>query len=185
MTLSIYEKSPAFDVINYLWKKLQDSSVMDASDYYLDAFETNIIPIIPIQEQPEIANYLNDKPYMTYDFIGYAQDDEQFFVNEEALMFTIYSPSMAKIMQIVRVFNETFRGYDESARKLQNAPTTSGDFFFYYTRLDGITISGETSRESGRITAEICVCYKYGEPMDYSGEYTNNISYNEEYSEDF
>lgn len=170
--MSIYKKSPAYDVINYLWAKLQEAQVLDATDYYLDDFEDNIVPIIPVQDQPELANYLNNKPYIVYDFIGYAQTDDDFFINEEAVMFTIFCPNFSKIMEIVRVINETFRGKDQSAKKLQAASTTSGSFFFYSTRIDGIDISKEASTESGRVTGEICVCYRFGELMDNSGKYT-------------
>lgn len=169
--MSIYKKSPAYDVINYLWAKLQESQVLDATDYYLDDFEDNIVPIIPVQDQPELANYLKNKAYIVYDFIGYPQTDDDFFVNEEAIMFTIFCPNFSKIMEIVRVFNECFRGKDEAAKKLQAAPTTTGTFFFYSTRIDGVDISGQAHKESGRISGEICVCYRFGEIMNKSGFY--------------
>lgn len=169
--MSVYSRSAVYDVINYLWENLKESKVLDPTDYYLDDFESSIVPIIPIQDQPELANHLNNKPYIIYDFIGYPQTNDEIFINEEAVMFTIFCPNFSKVMEIVRVFNESFRGKDEAAKKLQLADTTSGDFFFYSTRIDGIDISGQASKESGRITGEVTVCYKYGEPLDWSGNY--------------
>ena len=61
MTLAVY------DANKYLWSKLISSGVVTAAQYHAPDLGITIIPIIPIQEVPELANHLDDKAYLVYD----------------------------------------------------------------------------------------------------------------------
>lgn len=164
-----YKRTAAYDVINYLWARLTATGVLDETDYFIEEFGTEVVPIIPVQNQPEFANILGELPYLVYEYILKPSFTDNIFTAEESLIFTIYCPDQGRIMEIFRVISEAFRALDESAKRLQASPTTSGKYFFNWTTVDGFELSGESDSESGRGTGEAVITYSFGELMNYDG----------------
>jgi len=77
-----YKRLPVFDVISYFWNELKDAEVLDATDYYVDDFEAEIIPIIPVQDLPQMRNYLGNKTYIVYNVTSYPVKDGNFFIKD-------------------------------------------------------------------------------------------------------
>jgi hypothetical protein len=167
--MSQYTRSAAYDVVNYAWNSLVEAGVLDPSDYYVEEIGTTMIPITPVQEPPEFANILGDKPYIVYTYVLKPNFDDNIFLAEETLIFTIFCPDPGKIMAVMRVFSEAFRAKDEAAKRLQDSPDTSGKYYFNWTSIDGMEMSGESDSESGRVTGEVIVCYSFSENMNFDG----------------
>ena len=95
-----YNRLPAYDVIAYLWNELKDTEILDPTDYYVDDFEAELIPIVPVQDLPQMRNYLGDKAYLVYEVLSLPVKDGNWFIKQEQILFTVYSPSFNKLVEI-------------------------------------------------------------------------------------
>ena len=65
-----YKLDAMFELRKYLWNRLVDVKIFDPDDYYSDNLAENIIPILPIQQSPEMNQFLSGKKHIVYDKIG-------------------------------------------------------------------------------------------------------------------
>jgi hypothetical protein len=169
-----YKTSAHNDVNKYLWSRLTSSGVLTASNYFAAEFGMTLVPIVPIQEVPELANHIDDNPYIVYSVMTTPSDagnfDEWWFERDE-LTFAIYAPNVAKLQEITNCIKASFRRQDQTARLIEATPGISGLFYFYSGSIDWAEISGEATQESGRAVAEIQVCYNYSRKTTPDGEY--------------
>ncbi len=56
-----YKIDAMFELRKFLWKELKDSFIFNAYDYYSDNLGKEIIPIIPVQQSPEMDQFLMEK----------------------------------------------------------------------------------------------------------------------------
>jgi len=166
-----YSATAAFEVLGYVWDKIDAAGVLNQADYYLDDLDITLMPFIPAQEQPETHNLLGDKPYIVYTVYTEQDPDLWAILNDEITM-TIFCPDFNKIMEIGNFMLDLFRRMDESARDLNTHITAASKFTFFSTEVGGFIASGESENEGGRQTADLILSYKYSRKLDSSGRYT-------------
>ena len=169
-----YKSSAHNDVTKYLWSRLISSGVIVAADYIVPELGVTLVPIVPVQEVPELANHIDAKPYIVYSVMTTASDvgngDEWWFERDE-LTLAVYAPNIGKLQEITNCIKASFRKYDQTARQIEATAGISGLFYFYSGSVDWTELSGEATQESGRAVAEIQVCYNYTRKATPDGEY--------------
>ena len=163
-----YNRIPAFDVISYLWSELQAAEVLDATDYYVDDFEAELIPIVPVQDLPQLRNYLGDKTYLIYQVLSMPVKNGNWFIKQEQLIFTVFSPSFNKMVEVCTLAEDALNRLAETGHDITRSMNSEFTFHCFETEYD---ISGETDSEGGRMTADITVTYEYTRDLAQTGRY--------------
>ena len=65
-----YKIDAMFELRKFLWAQLKLTGMFNQNDYYSDNLGTEIIPIVPVQQLPEMDQFLNGKKHIVYDKIG-------------------------------------------------------------------------------------------------------------------
>jgi hypothetical protein len=65
-----YKIDAMFELRKFLWTQLKLTGLFDPDDYYSDNLGSEIVPIIPVQQLPEMDQFLNGKKHIVYDKIG-------------------------------------------------------------------------------------------------------------------
>ena len=166
-----YNADASQDIIKFIWGKLQSTGVMTASDYVLES-GTTIVPIVPVQEIPEMANQLKDKPYIVYTLSSADNYTESLWVRQrDSIQFMIFSQNVNKIIAIKNVMADFLRRKDDSARLINATGGLSGKYNFHCIYLMKSDVSGETTDEAGRMTGEVIIDYDYVRYLDTAGNY--------------
>ena len=133
-----YKIDAMFELRKFLWNELKEAKMFEASDYYSDSSDTEIIPIIPVQQSPEIDQFLNGKKHIVYDKIGMSFEDIWLIACEKVL-FTIYSTDIAEVYEIRNLIMDLFRRMDESARDVNKWAKLSDKFKFHSIHIADIS----------------------------------------------
>jgi hypothetical protein len=163
-----YSLSPAIDIRKYLWFELQDSGVLDASDYVVNG--TNLVPIIPVEQQPEFVDKVKGHPFIVYDIVDSPTDSDMFYVFAEQVLLTVYCSDFGTSNKIRNLMIDLFRRQDLSARDLNNF-ATSGLQYLNVTILENSRRKPERS-DSGRMSFDMLIETKYVRAMIESGRFS-------------
>lgn len=110
-----YKIDAIFELRKFLWNELKANKLFDAKEYYSDNINMEVIPIIPIQQQPELNQFLSGKKHIVYDKIGLSYEDIWLLACEKVL-FTVYSTDVSDLYAVRNLMTDLFRRMDESAR---------------------------------------------------------------------
>lgn len=100
--------APAFLLRKYIWEVLKVNTDMAEADY------GNLVPIVPVAEEPEITEY--DKPYIVYGFASHPAEPGNHFKKRGSMTFVVYSTKFNEITDILNILETTFEREDEAAR---------------------------------------------------------------------
>ena len=103
------------EIRKYLWDNLLTIGIFDDEEYTDDNTGLNIVPIIPVQQSPEMNQFLSGKKHIVYDKVGMSYDNNWMICNEQ-ILFTIYSVDISEIAEIRNFMTDLFRRMDESAK---------------------------------------------------------------------
>jgi len=162
MTTS-YSKLAAFDVISYFWEEIKNAGILDPTDYYVDEFEEELRPIIPVQDLAETRNYLGDKPYLVYEVIAMQPRDGNYFIKQEQIVFTVYSPSFGKLVEICAIADDALNRSSVTGADITKFKNSEFTFHCFDTEYE---IVGASDSEGGRMDAMIVCWYEYTRDLD-------------------
>ena len=164
-----YKIDAMFELRKFLWNELKEAGIFDASDYYSDNLGTEIIPIIPIQQSPEIDQFLNGKKHIVYDKIGLSYE-ENWLICCEKVLFTIYSTDVTDIYEIRNLMVDLFRRMDESAMDINDANRATKLKFYSIHIVETSPI--EPSMElKGFMSTDVILEVKYSRTTDRGGRF--------------
>lgn len=123
-----YKIDAMFELRKFLWEELKLAGIFKSKDYYSDNINSEIVPIIPVQQVPEIDQFLNGKKHIVYDKIGMSFEDIWLIACEKVL-FTIYSTDITDVYEIRNLIMDLFRRMDDSAKDLNNSRQTDKIIF--------------------------------------------------------
>jgi len=103
-----YKIDAMFELRKFLWTQLKLTGLFDPDDYYSDNLGSEIVPIIPVQQLPEMDQFLNGKKHIVYDKIGMSYE-ENWLICCEKVLFTIYSTDITEIYEIRNLMTDLFR----------------------------------------------------------------------------
>jgi hypothetical protein len=165
-----YKADAIFEVRKYLWDALVNLMVFDEEDYYADNLNQTIVPIIPIQQSPEMDQFLNGKKHIIYDKISMSYDTNWLICNEQFL-FTIYATDYAEINEIRNVMVDLFRRMDESAHDVNMLESLSDLFKFHSIYIADISPTVPSDEIKGFLSADIVLDVKYSRITDSVGRF--------------
>jgi hypothetical protein len=153
-----YSDTPSTDLRRWLWAELQAKEIVLASDYTVNGTGL-IIPIVPVQQQPELIDKIGSKPFITYDFVTEYVESDLWIINCEQTLFTVWCDNFAQATKIKNLMIDMFRRQDESAKDL-NTIATSGIAYLNITIISNSWSTSERS-DTGRRSFDMVVETKY------------------------
>jgi hypothetical protein len=154
-----YKIDSMYEIRKYLWKELVDSNIFDPNDYYSDNIGQEIIPIIPVQQQAELNQFLSGKKHIVYDKIGLTYE-EIWLLSCEKLLFTIYATDVSDINEIRNLMMDVFRRMDNSARDINKSKTES-KLIFHNTLILEASPTSPSEEIQGFFSADVIIEVKY------------------------
>jgi hypothetical protein len=159
-----------YDLRQFIWTNLQDSGIIDKDDYYSDNLGKSIVPILPVQQQPEMNQFLNNKTHIVYDKVGMSYEDNWAICCEQ-ILFTIYDSDYAKINEIRNFMVDLFRRMDESAGDLNRYSGLSEKFKFHSIYIADISPTTPSEEIQGFLSADVVLEVKYSRILNGTGRY--------------
>jgi hypothetical protein len=159
-----------YDLRQFVWTNLQDSGIIDKDDYYSDNLGKSIVPILPVQQQPEMNQFLNNKTHIVYDKVGMSYEDNWAICCEQ-ILFTIYDSDYAKINEIRNFMVDLFRRMDESAGDLNRYSGLSEKFKFHSIYIADISPTTPSEEIQGFLSADVVLEVKYSRILNGTGRY--------------
>ncbi len=165
-----YKSDAMFELRKYLWTKLIDNNIFDPDDYYSDNLGETITPILPIQQSPEMNQFLSGKKHIVYDKIGMSYEDNWLICCEQ-ILFTIYSTELLDIVEIRNFLTDEFRRMDESARDINYWDSLSDKYKFHSIFIADISPTAPSEELQGFFAADVILEIKYSRITDNQGRF--------------
>jgi len=165
-----YKIDALSEIRKYLWHEMVTIGIFDENDYYSDNLNYVIIPIIPIQQTPEIDQFFSGKKHLIYDKIGLSYEDNWMICNEQVL-FTIYATDISEINEIRNFMTDLFRRMDDSARDVNRWSGISDKFRFFSIYLSDISPTSPSDELQGFLSADVVLEIKYARMLDNEGRF--------------
>jgi len=164
-----YKIDAMFELRKFLWKELKDAGIFNQRDYYSDNLGVEIIPIIPVQQSPEIDQFLNGKKHIVYDKIGLSYE-ENWMICCEKILFTIYSTDITDIYETRNLMTDLFRRMDESAKDVNKNKETNKLIFHSIHIVETSPIDPSTELK-GFMSTDVILEVKYSRTTDSRGRF--------------
>ena len=164
-----YNIDAMYEIRKHLWQELILNSLVDPNSYYSDNLGEAIIPIIPVQQAPEMSQFLSGNTHIVYDKIG-STYEENWMICCEKISFTIYSVDHAEINAIRNMMMDVFRRMDDSARDLNNSKSTN-KIIFHNTMIVDMSPTEPSEELAGFLAADIILEVKYSRTVGAKGRF--------------
>jgi hypothetical protein len=165
-----YKLDAMLELRKFLWSKLVETNIFDDEDYYSDNLGESIVPILPVQQAPEMNQFLSGKKHIVYDKIGSSYEDN-WMVCCEQILFTIYSTDFSEINEIRNFMTDQFRRMDESARDVNRWSGLSDKFKFYSIFIADVSPTEPSEDLQGFFSADVILEIKYSRMVDSVGRF--------------
>ena len=166
-----YKLDSMLELRKYLWSRLKSVGIFDEDAYWSDNVGENLVPIFPVQQSPEMNQFLSGKKHIVYDKIGVSYDTLWLICNEQ-ILFTIYSTDVSEINEIRNFMIDEFRRMDESAKDINRSSGFNSDKFkFHSIYVADMSPTGPSEELQGFYMADIILELKYSRNTDSSGRF--------------
>lgn len=165
-----YKLDAMLELRKFLWKRLTEVGVFDDDDYWSDNVAENLVPIIPVQQLPEMNQFLSGKKHIVYDKIGMSYD-ENWLVCCEQILFSLYSTEVSDINEMRNFMTDEFRRMDESAKDVNKWNGLSNKFKFHSIYLADISPTAPSEELQGFFSADVILEIKYSRITDGQGRF--------------
>lgn len=166
-----YKIDAMLELRKYIWNKLKAAEIFDADEYYSENLQETLVPLIPVQQIPDMSQFLSGKDHIVYDKIGVSYDTLWLICNEQ-ILFTVYSTSVSKINEIRNFMIDEFRRMDESARDVNLSSGFNIEKFKFHSIYVSDMSPTEPSEElQGFYSADVILEIKYSRITNSSGRY--------------
>jgi hypothetical protein len=164
-----YKIDAMFELRKFLWSQLKLTGLFDPDDYYSDNLGYEIIPIIPVQQVPEMDQFLNGKKHIVYDKIGLSYE-ENWLICCEKVLFSIYSTDVTDIYEIRNLMTDLFRRMDESAKDVNDSKSTN-KLIFHNIMIVETTPIDPSLEIQGFLSTDVILEVKYSRVTDRLGRF--------------
>jgi hypothetical protein len=165
-----YKLDASIEIRKYLWDQILTIGLLEADDYYSDNLGESIVPIIPVQQAPEMNQFLSGKTHIVYDKVGMSYEDNWMICCEQ-ILFTIYSTDVSEINQIRNFMTDLFRRMDDSAKDINLWSGVSDKFKFYSIFVAEISPTGPSEEIQGFLSSDLILEVKYSRISDVNGRF--------------
>jgi hypothetical protein len=164
-----YNIDAMYEIRKHLWQQIQVNNMLDPNSYYSDNIGETIIPIIPVQQAPEMNQFLSGKTHIVYDKIGTSYE-ENWMICCEKLSFTIYSVDYSEINSIRNMMLDVFRRMDDSAKDLNRSKSTD-KIIFHNTMIVDMSPTEPSEELAGFLSADVILEVKYSRTVTSRGRF--------------
>jgi hypothetical protein len=164
-----YKIDAIYEIRKHLWQEILANNLIDENSYYSDNLGSTIIPIIPVQQAPEMNQFLSGKTHIVYDKMG-STYEENWMICCEKISFTIYSLDYAEINSIRNLMIDVFRRMDDSARDLNKSKTTD-KLIFHNTLILDMSPTEPSEELAGFLSADVILEVKYSRVVQGNGRF--------------
>jgi len=166
-----YKLDAMLELRKYIWAKLQAAEIFNADDYYSDNIGEALVPIIPVQQIPDMNQFLSGKDHIVYDKIGVSYDTLWLICNEQ-ILFTVYSTDVSKINEVRNFMIDEFRRMDDSAKDINRSTGFNIDKFnIHSVHVADMSPTAPSEEIQGFFSADIILEVKYSRNTDSSGRF--------------
>lgn len=165
-----YKLDAMLELRKFLWKRLVELNIFNEEEYYSDNILETLIPIFPVQQLPEMNQFLSGKKHIVYDKVGLSYEDNWMICCEQVL-FTIYSTDIADINEIRNFMTDEFRRMDDSARDVNKWTGLSDKFKFFNIFIADISPTSPSEELQGFYSADVILETKYSRILDSAGRF--------------
>jgi hypothetical protein len=158
------------EIRKFLWAELLEAKIFDEDDYYSDNVGSAIVPIIPVQQSPEMNQFLSGKKHIIYDKIGLSYEDNWLICCEQ-ILFTVYSTDVSEINEIRNFMTDLFRRMDDSAKDVNRFESLNNKFKFHSIFIADISPTEPSEELKGFLSTDIILEAKYSRITDQSGRF--------------
>jgi hypothetical protein len=164
-----YKIDAMFELRKFLWDQLKEYNIFDQEDYYSDNLGSEIIPIMPVQQLPEMDQFLNGKKHIVYDKIGMSYE-ENWLICCEKVLFTLYSTDITEIYEMRNLMVDLFRRMDESAKDV-NASRGTDKLIFHSIHVVETSPIDPSTEIQGFLSTDVILEVKYSRVTDGVGRF--------------
>ena len=174
-----YKLDVMFQLRKFLWTRLTELGIFDEEDYYSENLGESLIPILPVQQQPEMNQFLSGKKHIIYDKVGMSYENNWMICCEQILL-TLYSPDLLDIVEIRNFLTDEFRRMDDSAKDLNAwaSPLNiikdagiSDKFKFHSIQIADISSTSPSEEIQGFYSSDVILEIKYSRITDGLGRF--------------
>jgi len=158
------------EIRKFLWAELLEAKIFDEDDYYSDNIGSAIVPIIPVQQSPEMNQFLSGKKHIIYDKIGLSYEDNWLICCEQ-ILFTVYSTDVSEIHEIRNFMTDLFRRMDDSAKDVNRFESLNNKFKFHSIFIADISPTEPSEELKGFLSTDIILEAKYSRITDQTGRF--------------
>jgi len=158
------------EIRKFLWSELLEAKIFDEDDYYSDNLGSAIVPIIPVQQSPEMNQFLSGKKHIIYDKIGLSYEDNWLICCEQ-ILFTVYSTDVSEINEIRNFMTDLFRRMDDSAKDVNRFESLNNKFKFHSIFIADISPTEPSEELKGFLSTDIILEAKYSRITDQTGRF--------------
>jgi hypothetical protein len=158
------------EIRKFLWAELLEAKIFDEDDYYSDNVGSAIVPIIPVQQSPEMNQFLSGKKHIIYDKIGLSYEDNWLICCEQ-ILFTVYSTDVSEINEIRNFMTDLFRRMDDSAKDVNRFESLNNKFKFHSIFIADISPTAPSEELKGFLSTDIILEAKYSRITDQTGRF--------------
>jgi len=166
-----YKLDSMFEIRKFLWNRLTWLGIFDENDYYSDNLGEALVPIVPVQQQPEMNQFLSGKKHIVYDKVGMSYENNWMICCEQILL-TLYSPEILDIVEMRNFLTDEFRRMDESARDVNKWTGLSDKFKFHSIQVADISSTAPSEEIQGFYAADVVLEIKYSRILDGKGRFS-------------
>ena len=165
-----YKLDAMFELRKYLCEKIQAVGIFDKDDYYSDNLNEVVIPILPVQQAPEMNQFLSGKKHIIYDKVGISYENNWLICCEQ-IIFTIYSTDLLDMVEIRNFMMDEFRRMDDSARDINYWDRLSDKFKFHSIFIADISPTKPSEELDGFLATDVILEIKYSRITDSDGRF--------------
>lgn len=165
-----YKLDSVYELRKFLWQNLVTLDVFNEDDYYSDNIGDTLIPILPVQQSPEMNQFLSGKKHIVYDKIGISYDD-MWQICTEQVLFTIYALSFDEINEIRNVMIDLFRRMDDTATDINRWAGISSKFKFFSIYISDMSPTSPSDEMQGFLAADVVLEIKYARDIGTNGRF--------------
>lgn len=165
-----YKLDAMFEIRKFLWSRLTELDIFEENDYYSDNLGEALIPIVPVQQQPEMNQFLSGKKHIVYDKVGMSYENNWLICCEQILL-TLYSPELLDIVEIRNFLTDEFRRMDESAKDVNRWAALSDKFKFHSIHIADMSSTAPSEEIQGFYAADVVLEVKYSRITNSQGRF--------------
>jgi hypothetical protein len=165
-----YKIDASYEIRKYLWDQFLTIGIFEEDDYWSDNLGEVTVPIIPVQQNAEMNQFLSGKKHIVYDKIGMSYEDNWMICCEQ-IAFTLYATNVAEIGEMRNFITDLFRRMDDSAADVNTFLGVNSKFKFHSIYVAEISPTEPSEELKGFFSADVIIEAKYSRKVDGRGRF--------------